>query len=332
MDWSEKIESTASGYRDAMILVHAVKAGLFEALADGPRDAAAVAAARGLDPRATGVVLCALAAAGFLVKEGDAFGLEPEAAALLLADGADSQTSIIGHNLGLMRRWLQLDQVLRTGRPAPRGERSPDELRDFICGMENISRRSSREVADKIDLDGVRSLLDLGGGPATASLVFAARHPGLRCVVFDLPDAAAIGAEQVAAAGLGDRVTMHEGDFLVDALPAGAPGESGGFDVVYVSNIVHSLGPRPVAALLAKVHGVVAPGGRIMVKDFFLEDDLTTPAWAAQFSVNMLVGTDDGKSYARSEMRELLTGVGFGTPQSVRIGGHSEVLIARREG
>jgi SAM-dependent methyltransferase len=323
MDWTQTIDTTVSGYRNAMILVHAVKLGLFESLAGEPRTAPDVARERDLDARATEVVLCALAAAGFVRKDGDRFSLEPEAAAHLTAGGDRTQVSIIGHNLGLMRKWLRLDEVLRTGRPAPRGERSDDELRDFICGMENISRLSSREVAGKVDLGGARRLLDLGGGPATAALVFAERHPDLHCVVFDLPDAASIGAEQVAAAGLQDRVRMQAGDFLTDDIGTG-------YDVVYMSNIIHMLSPDETRAVLAKGYAALVPGGRVMVKDFYLDDDLTTPAWAAQFSVNMLVGTEGGKSYPRSEMLEMLTEAGFGPAEAVDIGAHSQVLIAAR--
>ena len=59
-------------------------------------------------------------------------------------------------------------------------------MEDFICGMENVSRKTSREVVEKIDLSQARKLLDLGGGPGTAALTFAQANPELEAVVFDL--------------------------------------------------------------------------------------------------------------------------------------------------
>ena len=76
---------------------------------------------------------------------------------------------------------------------------------------------------------------------------------------------------------------------------------------------------------------MLAAGGVILVKDFFLEDSRTAPAMAAQFSVNMLVATAAGKSYTRSETLALLASAGFGDFQTVGVAAHSQVIQARRE-
>jgi len=262
---------------------------------------------------------------GILHKEGQAFALDPGAAPLLLTDSPRTQASIIGHNLTTMRAWAQLDTVLATGEPAPRPERGEQELRDFILGMENVSRRSSEDVADRLDLGGVRRLLDLGGGPATASLVFARRWPDLHCVVFDLPGPVAIAEEQIAAAGLGDRVTTRAGDFHTDD-----PGT--GYDAVYVSNIIHMMDEDETLALLRTCARALVPGGRLLLKDFFLDDDRVNPPAAAVFSVNMLANTARGKSYTRREAEALMRQAGFAPPQAVAVARHSTVLDAHLPG
>lgn len=322
MDWSARLDELTTGYRPAAMIMAAVRSGLFDALADGPRTPAEAAAARGLDPRATDILLHGLAALGIVHKRQDAFALDEGAAPLLLSGSPQTQASIIGHNLTMMRAWAQLDTVLATGAPAPRPERSGQELRDFILGMENVSRRSSAEVAERIDLGGARLLLDLGGGPGTAALVFARRWPQLRCVVFDLPGPVAIAREQIAAAGLTDRVETRTGDFHADPL-----GE--GYDVVYVSNIIHQMGDEETLALLRACAAALVPGGRLLLKDFFLEDDRVTPPAAALFSVNMLAGTDRGKAYTRRETEDLLRQAGFGPAAVVPVARHSQVLDTR---
>ena len=205
----------------------------------------------------------------------------------LLADSAETMVSILGHNVGMMHRWLQLPTVLRTGEPVPRPEKSAEQMRDFICGMENVSRRSSREVVAAVDLSGVKRLLDLGGGPATAAITFCRSHAEMQAVVFDLPGPVGIAAEQISAAGLSDRITTVAGDFHTDSFGTG-------FDAVYISNIIHMLSPDETRGILGRAMACLNPGGRILVKDFYLHDNRVEPAFAAQFSINMLTATAGG--------------------------------------
>ncbi len=319
MDWNEHLDSLATGYRHAAILLAASQTGLFDALGDAWREPAEVAGELGLDERALDVVMHALVGAGVLLQRDDEFSTVPEARPLLRRDSSETMASMLGHHLSLMKRWSTLEDILRTGQAAPRGERTERDMRNFICGMENISRRSSLEVAGRIDLSGARLLLDLGGGPGTAALTFARANPDLHCVVFDLPGPVGIAREQIAASGLDDRVTVREGDFFADDL-----GE--GYDVIYVSNIIHSLGNDETRALLRKCRRALLTGGRVMIKDFYLEDSRSEPAWGALFSVNMLVSTEAGKSYPRAEIMALLAETGFGDFEIVDVARNSQVI------
>jgi len=261
---------------------------------------------------------------GILDKEGESFAITAGARPFVLADGAETKVSIIGHHRSLLRKWARLDEVLRTGQPIPREERTEEEMRDFILGMENVSRLSSQDVAGKIDLSDCRRLLDLGGGPGTSALTFARANPHLHCVVFDLPGPVGIAEEQIKKAGLAERVTTMAGDFHTDPL-----GE--GFDAVYIANILHMLGPDEVASLLKRSVAAMAPGGRLLVKDFFLEESRIEPAFAAQFSVNMLVASQQGRSYTRGEMDRMFTAAGISVVETWPVAANSLVLEARRE-
>lgn len=320
MDWSERLNEMVWGYKNAAVVLNAMRAGVFEALGEDWLTADEVAAACRLDRRATEIVLLALAAAEVVRQDGGRFSTEPGARPVLLESGAASQYFIYGHNLTMMRNWAHLEDVLRTGEPRPKKERSEQELRDFILGMENVSRVSSKEAAEKLDLTGARRLLDLGGGPGTAALTFAAANPDLQCVVFDLPEPVGIAQEQIAAAGLGDRVKTVAGDFHTDDFGSG-------FDVVYIANIIHMMGPEETLKLFQRSRAALADGGRLMVKDFYLEDSRIAPAAGASFSVNMLVHTVAGKTYTRSETLALLEKAGFGDFTSVDIGVMSSILI-----
>jgi SAM-dependent methyltransferase len=322
-DARARLDRIAHGYQDSIILLTAVQAGVFDALGEGAQTAPALAERLGLDARALETLLLALAAQGTLTLEGETFMIAPEFADFLPADGAQTQANILRHNYHIMRRWVRLDEVLRSGRPVPRPEGDAEQMRAFICGMADISRLSSLEVAERLDLSGARRLLDLGGGPGTAAITFAQRWPELQAVVFDLEGPIGIAREQIQAAALAGRVATRVGDYLRDDF-----GE--GFDAVYISNIIHSLGPEDVALLAEKSARALTAGGRIVVKDFYLEDTRTRPAHAARFSVNMLVGTEAGKSYTLSETRRILEAAGFGAFESLDVAVNSKLLIGRR--
>lgn len=324
MDWREKIEGIYTGYQDAAVLLAAVKSGLIEALGETERTGAEAAAVANLDERAVGVTLRALVATGVVEHRDGRFALAEGARPYLLRGGANEIVSIMNHHLAIAQGWMRLAHTLRTGEPVGSQEREEDALRDFILGMENVSRRSSGEVADRIDLSGPARLLDLGGGPGTAAITFARRFPELECVVFDLPGPIGIAREQIARHGMDSRIDVVAGDFLADELPTG-------FDFVYVSNIIHMLGPEATGALFRKVRRALRPGGRILVKDFLLDDSLTEPAGAARFSVNMLVNTEAGKSYARSEVLQLLEQAGFSGFEIVDVARYSQILVGRVE-
>ncbi len=316
------LDRTMRGYQPAAILLAAGHLGLFAGLGERARTAADLARERDLDARAVETVLLALAGLGVVDREGDGFRLAAAFAPYLLPDRPETLASILDHNHHLLQRWAHLEEVVRTGRPVPRRERSAGELRAFICGMADISRAVSAEVAGLVDLADRRRLLDVGGGPGTSSIALARRWPDLRCVVFDLPGPLAIAREQIAAAGLADRVSVREGDYFHDEL-----GE--GFDAMYVSNIVHSLGPGQVRDLLAKCRRAATADGLILLKDFLLDESRCEPVGAAVFGVNMLVGTEAGRSYTVGEVEDLLREVGFAPVGVLRVGSHSRVAVAR---
>lgn len=43
-----------------------------------------------------------------------------------------------------------------------------------------------------------------------------------------------------------------------------------------------------------------------MIHEFILDDDRISPLFPALFSLNMLTGTPEGRSYSRSELEDML--------------------------
>ena len=97
--------------------------------------------------------------------------------------------------------------------------------------------------------------------------------------------------------------------------------------MILVSAICHMLSPTENRDLLRRCRRALAPGGRVVIQDFILEEDKTAPKWAALFSLNMLVGTEGGASYNESEYRTWLGEAGFHEVTRVRLPGPRGLML-----
>jgi len=76
-------------------------------------------------------------------------------------------------------------------------------------------------IISRLDLDGIRRALDLGGGSGTLSLALAEASPGLEVALFDRPEALEVARTIIPASLWGDRIKpliVEKGDILVSAL------------------------------------------------------------------------------------------------------------------
>jgi hypothetical protein len=55
---------------------------------------------------------------------------------------------------------------------------------------------------------------------------------------------------------------------------------------------------------------VLSPGGLLLIHDFILNDSFDGPLFPAVFSLNMLVNTDEGRSYSEGHISEMMSRAG----------------------
>jgi hypothetical protein len=55
----------------------------------------------------------------------------------------------------------------------------------------------------------------------------------------------------------------------------------------------------------------LAPGGRLIIKDRFLDDSGTGPAWTTAFAVHILVNTQHGGCYKTADAIQWMNRAGF---------------------
>ena len=183
-------------------------------------------------------------------------------------------------------------------------EKGDNWLESFIAAMHDRAHRHASSVVAMIDLSRVSRILDVGGGSGAYAMAFMRAKDGLRAMVFDLPNMVPLTQKYIAEEGLSDKVGTVVGDYHTDDLGSG-------FDLVFLSAIIHSNSPKQNQALIDKACRALNPGGKLVIQDFIMDEDRTTPAFGAFFALNMLVGTEAGDTYTEREVQRWMGEAGL---------------------
>lgn len=324
------LETLSGVFCESRILHTAVKLDLFAALATSA-SAVEVANSRGLNPRATELLLNAMVGLKLLTKQDGHFDLTELSRRHLLPDSPHYFGGMIALEGSDWTQWEQLDEAVKTGNPVSEPgswQADADDTRRFIMAMDSLvrARGDAEHVAQRIDFTNVRRLLDVGAGPGTYPMAACRAHPHLSATIFDLPATVAVTRDLLQERNMAQRVSLVEGDFNVDPLPAG-------FDLVFMSNIIHGEDEANCLALVKKCFDALNPGGRLVIKDHILSADGTEPADGSVFSLRMLLLTR-GRDYTLAEIGAWLTQAGFeaATEDVLTAPFSSSLLTARKPG
>jgi len=248
----------------ARTIMAATKLGVFEVLASRPLTAHKVAAQCGTDPRATEKLLTALAGSGYVRAEHGRYALAPVARKWLLTD---SPQSLRDKMLNQFTEWEWIEgyeEFAGSGTPLDIHESmSDDEWGLYQRSMRALASSSASEVARRTPVPkGARDMLDIGGSHGYYSVAICRRHPGLRAVILDLPEAVKHAEPILVREGMGDRVTHRAGNALTDDLGTQA------WDLVFIANLVHHFDERANRDLVRRIARALRPGGILVIQDF----------------------------------------------------------------
>jgi ubiquinone/menaquinone biosynthesis C-methylase UbiE len=301
----QRLRSFATGFMGARVLITANTLGMFELL-ERPLSAQSVSKRLNLTRRATEILLDVLVSLGFLKKSGQKYQNSSLSKRFLIKKSPYYQGDLLRHYDNLWRSWSVLDEVVRTGEPSS----AEFDFRAFIMAMDNIARFKVKDVIRRIRLKSVKRVLDLGGGPGTYSLAFARKAEEV--VLYDRPETLRIAEENIKDDPFKNRIVLKAGDFMVDDLGRG-------YDIVFMSQILHSYSEKECLRLIKKVKRSLVQGGTVVIHEFYLDRTRTSPASGALFAVNMLVNTPSGRSYTQEELQSWLKKAGFRVFQSDRL-------------
>ena len=294
-------------YWETKILLTAVRLDLFSALDGKPKTPQDVAARIGAHEPTLTLLLNALVAMSLLTKAEDGYRNTSVSGKHLVRHSPH----YIGHLLLLhdaeWNNWAKLEETIRSGkRLVDRHvfETDPELGSNVLAVLDRIGRQSGPEFAKRLHLNGPVHVLDLGGGAGTNAIAFCQVYPELTATVFDLPATLPLTEKTIKDAGLESRITLRAGDFNRDEL-------GGPYQVVLMSDILHYQTFDTNQALVKKVHDHLSPDGRLIIKDRFLDETGTGPAWTTAFAVHILVNTQQGACYRTAEAMQWMTKAGF---------------------
>ena len=317
-----KLHEISRAFMESRTLLTAAELDIFPELTT-PSSAADVAARLGLAPRATESLLNALVAMEIIDKGNGVFSLTDDARRLLTNSSPESILGPMRHSAHLWKRWDKLTEAVRAGTSIYREPRSADDTESFIAAMHHNATARAETVIPSLDLGSVRSVLDVGGGSGAYSIAFARANPQIRSTVFDMPDVVRIADRHIREAGVEDRVTTRAGDMTTDEFGSG-------YDLVFLSAICHMFGPERNTEILRKAANALAPGGRVIVQDFVLDDDKTTPRHGVVFALHMLVATREGSTYSGNEYCSWMREAGLVDARVVPLPGPTDLVIGMR--
>ena len=273
--------------------------GVADALAHGPRPVGEVAREVGADADTLHRLLRALASDGLFAEDDPGVFANTEASELLLRGAAwDDFAHLFG---GVWFRSI--------GELGPTGEASfpqafgtdfwawlgarPDERAAFDRAMEQGKELRIERLA-ALAWNGDESVVDVGGGNGSLLVELVRLHPGLRGIVFDLPET---DRDEEA---LGDRIEFVTGDFF-ERVPEG--------DVYILSTILHDWNDERAAAILRSIHAASPPDARLLILDSVVPEG-NEPSGSKWLDLLMLA-LFAGRERSEEQWRELLATAGF---------------------
>lgn len=317
----DDLNDLARGFMPTRVVLTALELDLFSEVGAGAT-AASVAAKLKTNERATETLLNAVASLGLLKKTDGRFECTPVTARFFSAGSKDNAQPGLLHTAHLWENWSKLTEIVKSG-TVTRAPRSLKGTKDFITAMHRNAGERARLVLKAVGTEGVRRILDLGGGSGAYSIAFAKASAAIESVILDVPEVVGLTKEYVDRAGVASQVKIRPGDMLSSPL-------DGGYDLVMLNAICHMFSPEQNRAVLKRAFEALAPGGRILIQDFILNPDKTSPRLAALFAINMLVATKDGSTYSEPEYEGWMREAGFSEVERVRLHGPSDLMVGRK--
>jgi SAM-dependent methyltransferase len=327
----QRIMQYLFGYGPSFCLEAAIQNRVFDVLDERAKTIEEVSQETGASIRGLRAIMNLLVGLEFLAKDSEGrYSLTPESATFLVSTKPAFHGGVFRHNTShMIPQWLELNEVVRTGRPAKAVNREAEGaefFQQFVEDLFPLSYAAAQRLAEVLQVSEVKEevrVLDLAAGSGVWGLALAESSPKLRVTVVDWSKVVPVTKRMVKRFGLEDRYEFIEGDLLKTDF-----GSS--YDIATLGHLLHCIGEERSRALLKKTFDALAPGGTIAIQEFLVNDSRTTLNMGLVFAVNMLVNTDQGDTFSFEEIKGWLQEAGFKQARMVESPGPSPLILATK--
>lgn len=327
----ERIMQLAFAYAPTLIIEAAIKHRIFDVLDEAPKTIEETARATGASERGLKAMMNALIGFEFLTKDADGrYSLTPESAAFLVSGKPGYHGPFFRHTSEqILPLWMQLTEVVRTGKPAKavnQESAGSEFFTEFVEALFPLSYRAAQVLGENLGIPEMRepvSILDLAAGSGVWSIALAQQARVAQVTAVDWKAVIATTRQMTERFGLADRYRFVEGDLLEADF-------GGGHTIATLGHILHSEGVERSRKLLQKTFDALAPGGTIAISEFLVNEDRTAPPQGLIFAVNMLVNSEAGDTFSFEEIADWLVGCGFGNPRLLEVPAPSPLILATK--
>jgi SAM-dependent methyltransferase len=327
----ERLMQFGFAYAPPLIITAAVSNKVFDSLESGSKTVDQISKETGASARGLRMLMNALVGLELLKKDRhQKYSLTPESAAFLVSNKPGALAGFFRLNVTqLVSKWLQLGDVVRTGRPA-QAVNQEGEGTEFFSGLvENIipmSYATAQTLADHLKLAKAKNevrVLDLAAGSGIWGIVLAQASARVRVTAVDWAGMIPTTKRITQKFGVGARFKFIEGDLLEADFGSG-------YDIATLGHILHSEGEERSRQLLKKTFRALKSGGTIAIAEWLVNDERTQPLPPLMFAVQMLVNTEKGDTFSFNEIKSWLEEAGFKKVRKLEAPGPSPLILATK--
>ncbi len=332
---AEDISKIAFGFMASKSLFAALHVDIFSHLSENPRTEAELATATKVPINRVTTLTRALRSLGLLTQEDGGKLANSPAAEFFLVKGAK-------YDFGDYLRYQingQMYPVLDQLNDAMDGNLDPEAIASYANWMSDPvqariyskaqhagSLGPGRTIAELVDLDDARTLLDVGGGTGAMAISLCKANPELNATIVDFPNVAEIGWEYITDAGLVDRVRYIPANALESQWPSGRC-------AILMSYLFSGVPEDKIQPLIDDAFAALRPGGTLMVHDFMVDAETVEPQMAALWQIQHMAFTPEAASMTAARIAGMMERAGFvdATDAEV-IPGMTRIVHARKPG
>ncbi len=308
-----------AGFVYSQTLDACVRLRLFQHLQDGPLTTGALSSLLDLPWAATVRLLGAAQGLGLVEAAGpDRHALGAHGAALLgnagLMEMIEHHARLyadLGDSVGLLRRGAgELSAYWPYAVSKAPGSAADSAVAGYSTLMAATQPAVAADLLAAYPVGRHHRLMDVGGGEGGFLEAAGRAAPNLELSLFDLPAVAGRARTRLGRAGLLDRTTILEGDFLSDPIPGGA-------DLITLVRILHDHDEAGVATLLRAIRAALPADGALLIGEPMSGGQRPERVGDVYFAFYLLA-MGRGRARSPKELTALLKAAGFSRVRRLR--------------